>query len=195
LGSSPLEIRPVAPVLADLVPGARVRDAVLVSVYALAIAASAQLLIPLPWTPVPVTGQTFAVLLGAAALGTTRAAVGTGLYAAIGLQGGLGLPWFAAAGPATLGYVVGFVLAAVLIGRLARSGRLGDVRGAALAMVAGNLVIYVAGVAGLMLVLGMALPTAVVAGVLPFLAGDAAKITLAVALLPRLQRVVTRHGD
>jgi biotin transport system substrate-specific component len=192
VSSSSLSARGAAPVLADLLPGTRVRDAMLVSGYALAIAASAQLAFPLPGTPVPVTGQTFAVLLGAAALGTRRATLGGLLYAVIGL---LGVPWFAGGGPHTLGYVAGFVLAGALVGWSARAGRLRNVAGAASTMVAGNAVIYVAGVTGLMLVLGLDTRAAISAGVVPFLVGDLVKIAAATALLPSVQRAVERHAD
>lgn len=191
MSSSPLSAHGVAPVLADLLPGARVRDAMLVGGYALAIAASAQVAFPLPGTPVPVTGQTFAVLLGAAALGARRASFGALLYAVVGL---LGVPWFAGGGPHTLGYVVGFVLAGALVGWSARAGRLGSLLGSAGAMLAGNAVIYLAGVAGLMLVLGLDAPTAVATGVVPFLVGDGVKIAAATVLLPVVQRVVDRNA-
>jgi biotin transport system substrate-specific component len=192
VSSSSLSARGAAPVLADLLPGTRVRDAMLVSGYALAIAASAQLAFPLPGTPVPIIGQTFAVLLGAAALGTRRATLGGLLYAVIGL---LGVPWFAGGGPHTLGYVAGFVLAGALVGWSARAGRLRSVAGAASTMVAGNAVIYVAGVTGLMLVLGLDTRAAISAGVVPFLVGDLVKIAAATALLPSVQRAVERHAD
>jgi biotin transport system substrate-specific component len=192
VSSSSLSARGAAPVLADLLPGTRVRDAMLVSGYALAIAASAQLAFPLPGTPVPVTGQTFAVLLGAAALGTRRATLGGLLYAVIGL---LGVPWFAGGGPHTLGYVAGFVLAGALVGWSARAGRLRSVAGAASTMVAGNAVIYAAGVTGLVLVLGLDTRAAISAGVVPFLVGDLVKIAAATALLPAVQRAVERHAD
>jgi biotin transport system substrate-specific component len=192
VSSSSLSARGAAPVLADLLPGTRVRDAMLVSGYALAIAASAQLAFPLPGTPVPVTGQTFAVLLGAAALGTRRATLGGLLYAVIGL---LGVPWFAGGGPHTLGYVAGFVLAGALVGWSARAGRLRSVAGAASTMVAGNAVIYAAGVTGLVLVLGLDTRAAISAGVVPFLVGDLVKIAAATALLPSVQRAVERHAD
>jgi biotin transport system substrate-specific component len=191
VSSSSMPAHAVRPVLADLLPGALVRDVALVGGYALAIAASAQLAFPIPGTSVPVTGQTFAVLLGAAALGTRRASIGAMLYALVGL---LGVPWFAGGGPHTLGYVAGFVLAGALVGWFARAGRLGSVPAAAAAMVAGNAVIYAAGVAGLMLVLGLDLATAVTVGVVPFLLGDLVKVAAAAALLPSVQRLVDRRG-
>ena len=100
-----------APVLSDLIPGDRVRDLLVVLGFAAAIGIFAQISIRLPFTPVPITGQTFAVLLGGMAVGTRRALAGTILYLALGL---LGIPWFAAgsggiavATAPSFGYVVG----------------------------------------------------------------------------------------
>lgn len=84
---------PSVRVLGDVIPGERVRDVLLTVGYAAAIGVSAQIVIPLQ--PVPITGQTFAVLLGAIVLGLGRAAAGGGLYLAAGLSG---LPWFAPTG-------------------------------------------------------------------------------------------------
>lgn len=189
MSSSSISAHPTLPVLADLLPGARVRDAVLVGLYAFAIAASAQIAFPLPGTPVPVTGQTFVVLLGAAALGTRRAALGSALFLGVGL---LGVPWFAATGGATLGYIFGFILASAVVGRFARSGFVDTHIGAAMAMIVGNLAIYACGVPVLMAVTGLGFPAALAAGVAPFLVGDAAKIAAATALLPFAQRLLPR---
>ena len=182
--------RAAAPVLADLVPGERVRDVALVGAYALAIALGAQIAFPLPGTPVPVTGETFVVLLGAAALGTRRAALGGAVFLGAGL---LGAPWFAASSGATLGYVFGFLAAAAVVGRFARAGWLRSFGRAAVAMLAGNAVIYALGVPVLALVTGLGPWAAITAGILPFLLGDAAKILAATALLPMTQRLVDRR--
>lgn len=182
---------PIAPgrVLADLLPGDRVRDAVIVLAFAVAIGISAQLAVPLPFTPVPVTGQTFAVLLGAAALGAGRATIGAALYLVLGI---FGVPWFTATGGATFGYIVGFVLAAAIIGRLARLGNDRTVGRTVALMIVGNLVIHTAGVIGLMVYLGVGVTEAITIGILPFLIGDAAKLVLATALLPATWRLVGR---
>lgn len=187
--TSPLSAGPRPLVLADLLPGARTRDAALVAVYALAIVASAQLAFPLPGTPVPVTAQTFVVLLGAAALGTWRAALGGALFLGLGLAG---VPWFAVTGGATVGYLVGFVAAAAIVGALARRGWLASWRGAASAMLLGELVILALGTVGLMAVLGLSPVAAVAAGVVPFLVGDAVKVAAATILLPPTQRLLDR---
>jgi len=181
--------QPIAPgqVLADLLPGSRVRDAVLVTVFAAVIGLSAQLAVPLPFTPVPVTGQTFAVLLGAAALGAGRATLGTSLYLVLGVAG---VPWFTGTGGASFGYIVGFVAAALIVGRLARLGNDRTVARTVVLMVVGNLAIYVFGATGLALVLGVGLGEALALGVVPFLIGDAVKVALATALLPATWRLV-----
>jgi biotin transport system substrate-specific component len=186
---APVSAASVRPVLADLLPGERLRDAVLVGAFAIAIALGAQLAFPLPGTPVPVTGQTFVVLLGAAALGPGRAVLGAGLYGLVGL---LGMPWFAVTGGASLGYVAGFVVAAWVVGRFARAGALASWRGAATAMVVGNLVIYTLGASVLALVLGVGPRAAVTMGVAPFLLGDLLKVAAATALLPAAQRLLDR---
>src|SRR5579875_1869063 len=117
------------PVLADALPGARVRDVLLVLAGALLTAACAQISIHLPGSPVPLTGQTFAVVLVGASLGSRRGGLAMLLYAAMGLvlpvhasgQSGTGV-LFGASG----GYIVGFVLAAWALGAIAERG--GDTR-------------------------------------------------------------------
>jgi biotin transport system substrate-specific component len=182
--AAPLPLR--RPVLADLLPGTLVRDALLVVGLAAAITVGARLAVPLPFTPVPVTAQTFVVLLGAAALGARRAALGSALYLGVGLAG---TPLFAVGG-ATLGYIVGFVAAAAVVGRLAERGADRGPRGAALAMVAGTLTVYACGVPWLALAADLAPSQALALGVLPFLPGDAVKVVVATALLPAAWRLV-----
>lgn len=180
--------RAASPVLADLLPGERVRDVLLVGGFALAIALGAQLSIMLPGG-VPLTAQTFVVLLGAAALGPTRAASGAAVFLLVGLAG---VPWFAASSGRTLGYIAGFVVASWVVGRCARAGWLTSYWRTAVAMVLGNLIIWSLGVPVLALVAGIGLPAALAAGVVPFLIGDAIKVALAVALLPSTQRLLNR---
>jgi len=168
-------------VLADLVATNRVRAVAVVGGFVLALAAGAQVAIPLPGTPVPITLQTFVVLLGAAALGPRRAVTGVAAYVGFGL---VGVPWFAVVGGATSGYLVGFVVAAAIVGGVARTGAGRSVRSAAGLMVLGNVVIHAGGVAGLMLVVGLELPAAIAAGTVPFLIGDAVKLLAATVLLP-----------
>lgn len=172
-------------VLADLVPGALVRDIALVVGAAALTGIAAQVLIPLPFTPVPITLQTFTVLLAGAALGPIRGGLSMLLYLVVGLAG---VPWFSEQRSgwefASFGYIVGFVLAATLVGWLARRGLDRSIVGAIGIMVLGNLVIYVIGVAWLANQLSVDLPTALEFGAWPFLIGDGLKIALAAGLLP-----------
>lgn len=154
---------------------------------ALLLALCAQVRIPLPFTPVPITGQTFAVLLLPVMLGGWRGPAAVAAYLA---QGALGLPFFAggAAGAAVLagptgGYLLGFLLAAVVIAVLAGHSRGSRVR-LALAMVAGNLVIYLCGVPWLARFVEGGLGAAVMLGMTPFLIGDAIKLIAALILVP-----------
>ena len=176
-------------VLADLVPGGVVRDVALVAAAAVLTGAAAQMAIPLPFTPVPLSLQTFTVLLSAAALGPVRAAGAMLVYLLAGMAG---VPWFSDQtsgwGFPSFGYVVGFVAAAGLVGLLARRGTDRSARGAIGTMVAGNLMIYAVGVPYLALSLGVGLPQAIALGVAPFLIGDALKILLAAGLLPAAWR-------
>jgi biotin transport system substrate-specific component len=178
-------------VLADLVPGGLVRDVLLVTGAAILTGLAAQVSIPL-W-PVPVTLQTLTVLLAGAALGPMRAGLSMSLYLVVGIAG---VPWFAEGnsglGFVTLGYVIGFVVAAALVGWLARRGADRTFRGTIGAMVAGNLVIYAIGVPYLAWSLGMGLGEAIRLGALPFLVGDALKIFIAAGQLPLAWRLAAR---
>ncbi|GIK65137.1 MAG: biotin transporter BioY [Chloroflexota bacterium] len=152
----------------------------------LVIALSAQVSIRLWFTPVPITGQTFAVLLVGTLLGSKRGAVALLTYLAEGLAG---MPvfangtsgWAILSGP-TGGYLVGFVAAAFVTGWLAERGWDRRVWTTALAMLIGNLVIYACGLTWLAKFVGTA--HVLEAGLTPFLTGDALKIALAAGLLP-----------
>ena len=173
-------------------------DAALVLGASLVIALSAQVAIQLPFSPVPITGQTMAVLLVGALLGSRRGALAVLAYIAQGLAG---LPVFAggAAGLARLfgptgGYLVGFVAAAFLVGWLAERGwdrRFGTTLAA---MTLGNLVIYGVGAVWLAVFVG-GLSRAWSLGVLPFLPGDALKIVLAAVLLPGGWKLLGMRGQ
>jgi biotin transport system substrate-specific component len=172
-------------VLADLVPGALVRDVALVIGAAALTGLAAQVSIPLPFTPVPISLQTFTVLLSGAALGPVRGGLGVALYLVAGMAG---VPWFSEQRSGfdfpSFGYIVGFVVAATLVGWLARRGMDRSVPGTIAIMVAGNLVIYAFGVSWLAASLGVDLVEALELGAWPFLIGDALKIALAAGLLP-----------
>lgn len=180
-------------VLADLVPRVLARDAVLVAGGALLTGVAAQVAIPVPGTPVPLTLQTLAALLVGAALGWRRGLTSLALYALVGIAG---VPWFADGKSgwqlASFGYIVGFVLAAGLVGWLAERGVDRRVLPAALAMVAGNVVIYACGVPVLMGATGMDLRPALSAGVVPFLLTDLIKIVAAAGVLPATWALVRR---
>ncbi|WP_440899974.1 biotin transporter BioY [Actinosynnema sp.] len=179
-------------VLADLVPGALARDVALVVAGAGLTGVAAQIALPVPGTPVPITGQTFAALLVGAALGWRRGSASMLLYLVAGMAG---VPWFQGASygtPPSLGYVVGFVFASSLVGYLAaRGGDRTPLRTAG-TMALGNLAIYAFGVPWLMAATGMGLGAALAAGVVPFLVGDAIKTALAAGLLPATWALVNR---
>lgn len=160
-------------------------DATLIVLFSGFVALTAQIEIPM-W-PVPITGQTLGVLLTGALLGSRRGALAVLLYLA---EGAMGLPVFSggAAGIArflgpTGGYLIGFVSAAAVVGWLAERGWDRSIVWAALAMVIGNLVIYLFGVTWLAIFLGN-LQQAIVGGLLPFIAGDLIKVALAAIALP-----------
>ena len=163
------------------------------------IAATAQ--VYLPTQPVPFTGQTFGVLLTAGALGFRRGLLATLLYLAIGA---LGLPVFAEGKHgaewlvgATGGYLVGFVLASAIVGRLAELGWDRNLIGSVGAMIIGSLAIYAVGVPWLAYVAFEGdLAAAIAAGMIPFLLWDAIKLTLAAVTFPAAWWFVGRRpGD
>jgi biotin transport system substrate-specific component len=180
-------------VLADLVPGAAVRDMLLVVGTAGLVGLLAQVSIHLSFTPVPVTGQTLGVLLGTTALGWRRGAAAMALYAVAGLAG---VPWFAGHSSgyvgASFGYVVGFVLCAVVCGWLAERGADRSVVRCVPAMVAGEVVLYAAGVVWLGVTLHVGASRAIALGLTPFVAGDAIKAALAALLLPGAWKLAGR---
>ncbi len=183
-------------VLADLVPSFAVRDAILVVAYAGLVGLLAQVVIVLPFTPVPITGQTFGVLLGGMALGWRRALAGMVLYVAVGLAG---VHWFAQGeggfgilSAPSFGYLVGFVLAAGILGRLAEMGLDRNPLFTLASMVAGNAIIYFFGVTWLMNAIHVGLGTAIALGLTPFLLGDAIKALLAAGLLPGAWKLAGR---
>lgn len=181
------------PVLADLVPGARTRDVALVAGATTLLAVAAQVTVPLPFTPVPLSLATFAVVLSGAALGPARALAATALYAALGVAGA---PVFADGGAgwafASFGYILGFIPAAALVGWGARRRTDRRVASMLLAAAAGSAVIYLVGVTWLLAFLGVGLREGLTLGMVPFLAGDAVKIAAAAMLLPATWRLLAR---
>ncbi|MFJ3788169.1 biotin transporter BioY [Kitasatospora sp. NPDC090091] len=191
---------PSRAVLADLLPaassrfGAQARDLALVAGGAALTGLAAQFSVNVPGSPVPVTGQTFAALLVGTALGTRRGVASLGLYLLAGMAG---LPWFAEGTSGwsmpSLGYVLGFVLAAALTGALARRGADRSPVRTAAAMVLGSLAIYAVGVPYLAFALDVPLARAAELGLYPYLVGDALKAALAAGALPLAWKLLGRR--
>jgi biotin transport system substrate-specific component len=183
-----------APVISSVVlPRSAATTSALVVGFALFTALMAQIEIPLWFTPVPITGQTFAVLLAGAALGSTFGATSQLLY--VGL-GAVGLPFYAGGDGgwevvtgATGGYLVGFVVAAYLVGLLAERRQDRTVLTAIPAFLAGSAIIYLFGVVWLAGELGVSTTEAMELGMTPFVIGDLVKIVLAGMLLPTAWRL------
>ena len=170
----------------------RTLDLTLALLGSLLIAASAQLALYLPISPVPVTGQTFAVLLVGFALGWRRGLLSLALYLGEGLLGlpvfaggGSGIPWLL--GP-TGGYLLGFLFAAGLVGALAERGFDRRWSSTLLAFALGQAVIYLFGALWLSTFVG--LQDAYSTGVAPFLVGDLLKAVLAAVFLPFAWRLL-----
>jgi len=164
------------------------RNVALVVGLTVLTALSAQVSIPLPFTPVPLTLQTFAVLAGAAALGAERAVLAQVLYITLAVAG---LPVLAGGASgrsevigATGGYLLGFVVASYVVGRISAAGASTKTSTTALAYAAGSLVIYGFGAPWLAYSTSNTIAWAIANGVVPFLIGDAIKAVAAGAVLP-----------
>jgi len=194
-----IALAPAAPsTLFDLLERSRVRDAIAIVGFALLTAVAAQITIPLGFTPVPLTGQTFAVLLAGGVLGSRRGGLSMLLYVALGA---IGLPFYAdgaggwsVATGATAGYLVGFIVAAIVVGLMAEHGQDRKLSTSIPAFLAGTMIIYTFGAGWLAYDLGLPLtadagaPSAISLGVAPFLVGDVFKALLAGAMLPAAWR-------
>jgi biotin transport system substrate-specific component len=172
-------------------------DAATVLAGAVLIALAAQVSVPLPFTPVPVTGQTFGILLVGGALGSLRGLASAVLYVAAGAAGA---PVYAdhASGCHVLtappgGYLVGCALAAGLVGLLAERRWDRTVSSAIGAMLTANVLVYLCGLPWLARSLGVGWTKALELGLYPFVAGDLLKLYLAAALLPATWRLVARR--
>ena len=171
-------------------------DAVLVLGGALFVALAAQISISLGFTPVPITGQTFAVVVVGAALGSVRGATSLAVYLLLGL---VGAPvysehkhgWEVFSG-ATGGYIVGFVLAAFLIGYLAERGWDKHFSSSLSAMLSGSVVIYLCGNIWLHHFLHASWNTTLTYGLYPFVPGDVFKLYLAGLALSAAWKLVQR---
>ncbi len=185
------------PVLADAIPGARVRDVLLVVAGALLTAACAQISIHVPGSPVPVTGQTFAVVLAGASLGSTRGGLSQLLYLALGLVAPVyagGTHGTAVLTGASGGYIVGFVVAGFVIGAIAERGGDRRVLSAFAAFAVGQLIIFGIGVPWLKASAGLTWGTAIHEGFTIFILGGVIKAALAGLLMPTAWRILGAVG-
>jgi len=179
---------------------ARVRHLALILAGTLLIALGAQVSYVIPGNPVPITGQTFGVLVAGGALGFRRGIASAGLYVLLGM---IGLPLFALGKTgidvilgATGGYLIGFILAAAIVGRLAELGWDRNVMGSVGAMLLGSAAIYLIGVPWVAVVTQHDLAWGIQNGLSPFILGDTIKLALAAGAFPVAWWVVGRRpGD
>jgi biotin transport system substrate-specific component len=176
---------------------ARIRDVALVILGALFISLTA--LIVVPHEPVPWTGQTFGVLFVGCALGFRRGFSSVALYVLLGI---VGLPLFAQGQGgldvirgATGGYLIGFIVAGAVVGRLAELGWDRHIGGAIGAMLIGSVLIYAIGVPWLKMSTGMTWADAIAAGLSPFVWWDLAKLVVAAAIFPTAWWLVGRRPE
>lgn len=171
-------------------------DALLVLAGTTLVALAAQVSIPLPFTPVPITGQTFAVVLVGASLGAVRGFSSLLLYWLVGIAGAPVYAdqthgWEKFMGP-TGGYIIGFIVAAAVTGWLAERRWDRRLSSSITAMLTGNVIIYLAGLPWLAAEIDTNLEGTLEAGLYPFVIGDLLKLYLAGVLLPGAWRLVER---
>ena len=193
-----MQLSSKAALIDRVVPRSVVNDFALILSGAVLTAYAAQLVIPM-W-PVPITAQTFAVLLVGSVLGATRGAISLVAYFSMGA---LGLPVFSAAtslsfGP-TFGYLIGFVAAASVVGGLSERGWHKSVPGVLASFAIANAIIYLFGLPWLAFVLGNLgvandLVAVAAAGFVPFIIGDVLKMMLAAAVLPLAWKFLGRKA-
>ena len=186
-------------VLADVVGRTWIRQLAVIAGGAAFVGLSAQIAFYLPWNPaVPLTLQTFAVILTAGALGSLRGVAAMAIYA---LLGSIGLPWFAQGssgfgGPA-FGYIIGFIIAAFVVGRIAESGVTRSFGRSVGLMVLGSVIIYAIGATWLKYSLGVpwfGADSAWAYGVKDFIIGDVIKLLAAAGLLPLAWKALNKAG-
>jgi biotin transporter BioY len=172
-------------------------DVALIIGGSLFIAVSSRLKIFLPFSPVPITGQTFAVLMIGALSGAWRGSLSVLLYIIMGMTGlsvfALGGGFLVLLGP-TGGYLVGFIAAAYITGLLAERGWDRRFETTILAMAFGNMAIYAFGLLWLCCLMGVS-RTVLVMGLYPFIIGDLLKIALAAVLLPSGWKLLNRPRE
>lgn len=172
------------------------RNLFVVLAASILLALSAQIAVPIPFSPVPMTLQPLALLLIGAALGARRGTAATLAYL---LEGAVGLPvfaqghggaiWFVAP---TAGFLLAFPVVAFIVGTLSERGWMRTIAGTVAAMTLGLAVLHLCGWSWLAGVMHLGATRAFMIGNLPFLAGDAVKIAIAAAVLPAVQRLVGR---
>lgn len=171
-----------------------IKEIVLVLSFAILTGIFAKLKIEIG--PVPMTMQTFAVLLSGALLGAKRGAASQLIYLSLGLAG---LPWFARGGgmayilSPTFGYIVGFVLTAYLVGWLCEKGWDRKIKTSILAMFFGNVLLYLPGL--LWLARFVSFEKVLTIGLYPFILGDLMKILLAAITLPIGWKIIKRLSN
>jgi biotin transport system substrate-specific component len=185
---------------------ARLRHIALICIGAAFVSLTANVTLPVPGTPVPITGQTLAVLVVGGALGLRRGILSILIYLLLGLflpvyagqQHGLTTIVAFQGGPVLMplgGYLISFVVAAALVGWLAELGWDRHIPGAIGAMVVGEISIYAIGVPWLALAAHLSPESAVAQGLTPFLLGDAIKLAIAAGLFPAAWWLVGRRAD
>ncbi|CEP68975.1 BioY protein [Moorella glycerini] len=177
----------------------RTKDMALVALFAALVAVLAQVAIPLPFSPVPITGQVLGVFLAGAILGKNRGTLAIIVYL---LLGAIGLPVFARGGAGLAafarpsgGYLWGFALGVYVMGLVLERGK-GEPRYGRLAagMFTCLVVIYVLGTIQLMYLLHLNLVKGLLLGVLPYIPLDLAKLVLAVAVSFQARRALQQAG-
>jgi biotin transport system substrate-specific component len=175
----------------------RLRHMVLIATGALFIYLTALVVIPLD--PVPLTGQTFGVLLVGGALGARRGFAAVALYVLLGL---VGLPFFAEGKGgsavilgATGGYLIGFIVAGAIVGRLAELGWDRHIGGALGMMLVGSVVIYAIGLPWLSVVAHLSPADTIANGLTPFVLWDAVKLAVAAGIFPTAWWLIGRRPD
>jgi biotin transport system substrate-specific component len=171
-------------------------DVVTVLLFANLTAIAGRIAVNLPFSPVPITGQTLMVLLAGAALGSRRGAASQVAYL---LEGVIGLPVFAGGtsgigvllGP-TGGYLIGFVACAGFVGWLVERGLCRNAVTGVLTMLAGSVLVYVFGAAWLGHFVSGGIQSVLVQGVLPFLPGDVLKSLIAAGVVPSARWTLSR---
>lgn len=176
----------------------KTKEMMLISLFAALSAICAQLTIPLPISPVPITLQVLAVCLAAAILGSRLSTLSQLIYIAVGM---LGMPVFAAGasglhtvlGPSG-GYIIGFLPASLIIGKIIEAKPLPTLLSSFAAMLCGLSIIYFAGMMQLSLVTGVTLKAAFISGVAPFIGMDIAKITVGASVACSVRTILIKQS-